>query len=55
MAGCGFIRRFCGLRVNQTSPGLRGIERPTLSTTEMVCSSENKGGCTLRQFIRFPS
>ena len=54
MVGCGFIRRFCGLRVSQTSPGLRGIERPTLNTTETVCISENERGCTLRQFIRFP-
>ena len=39
MVGCGFVRRFCGVRNNQTSPGLRGIERPNLSTTETVWGS----------------
>ena len=39
MVGCRFMRKFCGVRVNQTSPGLRGIERPILSTTETVWSS----------------
>ena len=53
MVDCGFIRGFCGLRVSQTSPGLKGIEIPTPNITETVCISENKGGCTLWQVIRF--
>ena len=55
MVGCSFVRRFCGVRNNQTSPGLRGIERPNLSTTKTAKSSYNKGGCNLCQLIRFPS
>ena len=54
MVGCGFVRRFCGVRNNQTSPGLRGIEKPNLSTTETVWVAKIREGvpcCNLFDFL----
>ena len=54
MVGYGFLRRFCGVRVNQTSPGLRGIDRPNLSTTETIGLTKIREGVPCCNF-RFHS
>ena len=40
-------RKSCVLTKNQTSPGLRGIERLVLRITKTVISAYYKGGCTI--------
>ena len=40
-------RKFCVLRKNQTSPGLRGIERLVFRITKTVRSDYYNGGCII--------
>ena len=47
------IKKFCELRNNQTSPGLRGIEGLILIITETVFSGYSKGGCTLWKLVKY--
>ena len=54
MVGYGFLKRFCGVRVNQKSPGVRGIERPNLSTTETIGLTKIREGVPCCNF-RFHS